>query len=77
MSKLLIITAILVAWLLLGFIGFLIEAKQQGYTEFDSEVESEFRWCVALGMITFITMINYLFKSVMSWFLKQMNKEKR
>lgn len=77
----LIIVVILVTWYLLGFIGFLIEAKRQGYTQFDSQIKSELGSCVVLGIITFVFMIGSCmvdwFNSFMDWLLKQMNKEKQ
>lgn len=77
----LMIMFIVVIWFLLGFVGFLIEAKREGYIEFNSQTKSELGSCVALGIITFIFMIcsciaNW-FNSFMNWLLKQMNKEEQ
>lgn len=66
----LIILVIILVWMLCGFIGFLIEAKREGYTKFDYEERKEFIGCLFLGGITLIFMICC---NVYDWFIRFMD----
>lgn len=77
-------------WFMLGFFGFLIEAKLKKWTELDKDVEEEMVACVILGLLTFayavvLLIINIVsnhfkklyeaFKRSINKLLKKMNKE--
>lgn len=73
------ITLVLLIWFLLGFVGFLISAKRNKFTQFNKEAKEEFIACVILGGITFIVMavINIVdwFKYFMDNLLYRMNSK--
>lgn len=56
-TTILTIFAGLLVWILCGFVGFLIEAKQEKYKKFDSEAEEEFWASIALGAIALVFMV--------------------
>ena len=69
---------IIIAWLVFGFLGFLIEAKCRKITEFENEIP-EFIACVVLGLISFVAflfdyVISKKFVTFMNWLLKKINQ---
>lgn len=72
------IVLVLIVWFILGFVGFIIEAKCKNFTEFDKKTKDEFVACVMLGMMTFLYMsfccISEWFNTFMEWLLKKINQ---
>lgn len=53
----------LLIWVMTGFIGFLIEAKDRCIVTFNVEVQDEFRLCILLGPFALIILLgNFLFR---------------
>lgn len=48
---LLVVLIIIIIWLAAGFIGFLMEAKFNGWTKFCGKVSDEFAICLVFGFI--------------------------
>lgn len=65
------VVAILFMWVLLGFIGFLIEAKLEKFTSFDKKTREEFAACIILGLFTFIYFVGCSF---IKWFIYCMDR---
>ena len=60
MSLQITIGVALVLWIILGFIGFFMEAKIAKYTKFDKEAREEFFVCILLGLVTFLCFVSQL-----------------
>lgn len=49
----------LLIWVMTGFIGFLIEAKDRCIVTFNVEVQDEFRLCILLGPFALIILLGH------------------
>lgn len=73
MTILLLVLIIVIIWLAAGFIGFLIEAKIEGWTEFGSKVNAEFVACLKLGFIALAILVyEYAVKDVVANFMNEL-----
>ena len=60
-----IVCAFVIIWLMLGFLGFLIESKINKWTELNKDLEEELNICIIFGLLSFIMMLSVLiFKSI-------------
>lgn len=76
----LLIIGTITVWLLAGFIGFIIEAKEKKYIKFTDEVKEEFFACMGCGIVTLAYFMGSKLKKrfiiFMDRFLWKINNEK-
>ena len=65
-------------WVISGFLGFLIYAKLEGWTNFNDKVIGEFWACIILGVISLLLFLpkiffKNLFINFMNWLLNKIN----
>jgi uncharacterized membrane protein len=78
----LIAIGVILIWFILGFIAFLIEAKEENYTSFNQEARREFKFCLANGLLSLVVMLtvviyNWFCNKFMNELLFKINEEKK
>jgi hypothetical protein len=63
----------ILSWIIIGFISFLIEVRQEKYMTFSGDTKSEFMCSLLLGYISFIIIVKP-FKKLMEYIMKLVQK---